>query len=966
MITFPCARCAKQLQTRPELVGKKVKCPHCGQEVVVPATGSGKATTPTAGSPPAQSTPVRSPPSAAPAPLLPQSAAAASGAAIAAEELRRLIQDNKPVPHHEGCLITGDVNLADLKYEHKLALHNCTFKGHVDATDSHFLKTLDLSGCTFEQGISLAGASLDHLIAPKCKFMGPFDASEVCFGESVDLSESVFEEGIKFPVTRIAGNLLLTDAAIRGPEACFELVSIAGNLLALGLQTQTTLNFTNASVRGRTDFSPTDQPMRCTSGLLLGGATLSGGVILKKAELTGFLKLTKATILGDLRCEDLRLQNAQKKGEPEKWSGLGDLSGLTVSGQVSFDRSHIEGNLDLQATEIRGGFFCQQAHIAGCLKLPGAKISLAASFAGSHFGQRLSFPTAVVDGSLRLDGIFVGYPPPEKGAAGGESSKPEEDSQAADGTGDVEAHGLSVTHDVWVLGARIRRDLRLDGAHLGGNLLLNGSQIHGNVSLANTETQQNMHFSSSLPDHKAQVGGTLRLSGAKIGGKLHLDGIDIKHDLNLSSVVIKEGLRLHAEEHGHIGPEKRDLLTSKIGGNVDLSTATVTGGVWLNQVEIRGDLNLTAGSIKGGLRAQEAVVSGKTDLSSADVTGGIHFTNARLGPQLKGVGAVVAGGLKCSGLQVSTEVDFSGSQLAGVVEFQGAQVGGLFQFRDATIKGELVCNAMTACSVLLTGLKVTGSVDFGGAQIVAKLSLDRARIDGRLKFRFRAEPLTRIGNEAAVPLEDGKAALDLKACFAHVANFDDHNPKECRRLHMDTRKLPVIAMQGFRFDDLIVPGDDYVGFLGQTEFGQTNYVLMEKWLSNQGNSAQAELVFLAKRDRANQEANRGWNPALRLLNPLWRLASKCFLLLAFRSFSWALIGLVVVGITCWVFSTPGSVRAKQSPWGEPGPREWGPVKSMRMACHIHFPGAPSAFWTSGSRPTPRSGAGNSPLAQTSR
>ena|ERR1700722_5833022 len=111
-----------------------------------------------------------------------------------------------------------------------------------------------------------------------------------------------------------------------------------------------------------------------------------------------------------------------------------------------------------------------------------------------------------------------------------------------------------------------------------------------------------MCFCSTLPDHKAQVGGIFWLGGAKIGGALDLYGINIGRDLNLSSVVVKERLRLDPRGDG---------LISKIGGKLDLSTGTVIGGVWLNQIEIHGDLKITDASIKGGLRAQQAAVSGR-------------------------------------------------------------------------------------------------------------------------------------------------------------------------------------------------------------------------------------------------------------------------------------------------------------------------------------------------------------------
>src|SRR5258708_7718000 len=36
MISFPCGNCNKPLKVKDEFAGKKVKCPGCGQQVVIP------------------------------------------------------------------------------------------------------------------------------------------------------------------------------------------------------------------------------------------------------------------------------------------------------------------------------------------------------------------------------------------------------------------------------------------------------------------------------------------------------------------------------------------------------------------------------------------------------------------------------------------------------------------------------------------------------------------------------------------------------------------------------------------------------------------------------------------------------------------------------------------------------------------------------------------------------------------
>jgi predicted RNA-binding Zn-ribbon protein involved in translation (DUF1610 family) len=44
-VSFPCPGCGKALKARAELVGKKVKCRHCGKVVPVPQTGPGELST---------------------------------------------------------------------------------------------------------------------------------------------------------------------------------------------------------------------------------------------------------------------------------------------------------------------------------------------------------------------------------------------------------------------------------------------------------------------------------------------------------------------------------------------------------------------------------------------------------------------------------------------------------------------------------------------------------------------------------------------------------------------------------------------------------------------------------------------------------------------------------------------------------------------------------------------------------
>ena len=822
---------------------------------------------------------------------------------VKAETLSGFIQGNKAIRAYEGLVIAGDLNLADLTYDHKLTLRKCTFQGHVDATDCHFKKTVDLSGSTFEKGISFAGAYVDHLIAPGCKFNGPFAANEVRFDQSVDLGGCVFAGSVNFQGTRIAGNLLLNDAVIKktGGWTCLELMSIEGNLIGNGLQAETYLDFTNATIRGKTDFSPSkQQPMRCKGDLYMSGTKFSGEVVFNKAEIHGSMFMEEAEIHSSLRCNDIQL----KKRPGEDQTGDAVLRGLTTSGLVGFARCHLEGNLDLQSVEIRGGMFFEEAQIDGFMKMPAAKVRTTVNFSGARFGTFLSMVVATVEGNVFLDDIKVGWkgPTPEKNAADIKEELPEEN------VGRVFLAGLRVTDELQCNRAHVRGNLEMSVARIGGNLFLGDSRIEHMLDLANAEIQGSLWFNSNQPDRDAFVGGLAWLSGAKIGGAVNLKGLVIGDNLNLTSLVVKE--YLHLDEDGYGRP-------ARITGEVDFSAGNVTGGVQMNGVQIGRGMKAVAVEVSGGLLCPSMRIGGPVDFSGCKVSGRVEFQQAHL------EGSAV----------------FALANVDGDVQFQDARVAGDFNLKDASIQGELVCrdmqvaaraNAEDKASAYMTGLKVTGDVDFSGAKVEGRLALDRAAIDGRLRFSFCADPPTQVGGR-----------LFLNACSVRHADFahqpDGHHPAPYgARL---ASKLPKVDLQGFQFQELDVPEKNYIGFLARTEpFRQTSYVLIEQWLRNRGKDKEAESIFFAMRDRSNKEAMANRSFARKFINRVWRRTSRIFLFVAFRSFFLILLALGLFGLTVFVFSDQRSVTAKSDFGGQA--ETWDVVKSVRLALNIHFPGAP--------------------------
>ncbi|MGW2648702.1 hypothetical protein ACWC2T_28150 [Streptomyces sp. NPDC001393] len=151
--------------------------------------------------------------------------------------------------------------------------------------------------------------------------------------------------------------------------------------------------------------------------------------------------------------------------------------------------------------------------------------------------------------------------------------------------------------------------------------------------------------------HDVLVDGQFRLPGARIGGYLELDGTRISHEephRPPEPALLAQGLRVDTGMFARRGNTAARNRFTVIGG-VDLSGATIKGGLILPDADLMDDRSGTA------LRADHISVEGDVDLSGVTASGAVRLDSAR-----------VVGPLTLTGAHLST-LDASSARIEGAV-----------------------------------------------------------------------------------------------------------------------------------------------------------------------------------------------------------------------------------------------------------------------------------------------------------
>lgn len=734
------------------------------------------------------------------------------------------------------------------------------------------------------------------LVLSCCTFKGRVQAREARFLKSVDLSDCRFEGGLSFNGAHVGGSLTLDGAEVSAPRegagpADFRSLRVEGDLTATGLQAEAGLDLTNVRVGGE---------------LRLEGAHVAG---------------------------DLDLMNAKVGGGLFGGPGRAGSPGITVAGELRLAAAEVAAMVDLRRARL-----------------------------GS-----LNLAVAVVDGFLKCDHAQVGQPPPAdagdgRGAVELRLTRLEEGDGAEDADRCASAHGGECLKDPL---DRVPGQANLSGTLVADQASFTGAAVEGPLSLQNAELR------SDLVGNGLTVGGPLVLEMARVAGNVQLAngwlcgggrmyGARIEGDLGLSGATVRGGLDLRNAALRRLGCEAGragDGAPTTIHGGVNVSTATLTGGLHFQRARVLGDVLVEDTRVSGEVNFTGATVTGALKVECSTITGRVKFSALDEEERKK---AVAQGGPADEArelLRVGKGLSLADSRVQSDVLLEGVQVeDGNLVVEEAVIEGDLSCRyaairrgegrkpqeAEEAGNGRFEGVKVTGLLRLLGARFDGKLFLNRAAIEGKLECNLGRAPRTVIGE-----------TLSLTTCRARHADFDAKPKSPAPGAPVKDWAPRRVYMSGFDFEELHVPGGDYVALLARTDpFYKSAYVAVEKWLRNRDEEDEANRVYRAMRRHRRREMTRGRWP----LSPRWfvgwfrrlfDLLADTFIQIAVRTYRllvlYLLAALLVTGL---LFADPESVSLKGTAGAPPDlavappPQDWNVMKSILMSVQVNLPVVP--------------------------
>jgi hypothetical protein len=281
-----------------------------------------------------------------------------------------------------------------------------------------------------------------------------------------------------------------------------------------------------------------------------------------------------------------------------------------------------------------------------------------------------------------------------------------------------------------------------------------------------------------------------------------------------------------------------------------------------------------------------------------------------------------------------------GARIAGSLSLGGAKLEkGLF-LQSSRVEGGLFCPLWTSPEqeerrttiggdLFLAGTTISGELSLVEAAIGGNLTLDRAVVNGTLRCRIFNPPSAPAASE---PHRAG------------ITGIIDLSNATVRHLELSGADLPggtasgqmppvPIRLDGCEFQDLTVPGDDYLILFRSPRiaFRRSNYVMVEKWLRNRGEDDLAQKVFWTmrrhRRDRMNM--NRLQRAGDQVLGTVIYLAMH---------FQWLLsVSVLAMILTIALFLSPLAAVPAAPEKSQATAVRWSPSEAAWLALRIHLP-----------------------------
>lgn len=452
----------------------------------------------------------------------------------------------------------------------------------------------------------------------------------------------------------------------------------------------------------------------------------------------------------------------------------------------------------------------------------------------------------------------------------------------------------------------ISRPIFVSNAIITGDLEIRYGEFQADVTFTGCLFRGKVDFSFCIFCKAAAFSGSqfekdLSMRGICARADLEWTGTEFNGDLDCSGMAVKYNLRAEGARF-----QKCSLQAASIGGQAVFKESTtapahfrkeasfdlmeVSGGLFLSEARFDGYVNFMDATIKHCAEFDSAVFNGKTQMDGLVIDGDAHFERAQFtvnsdderadrirfpGIRVAGQGifdrAQFGGDVRFDQACFMSEAFFESTQFKGSTRFDGASFSGLTRFTrnkgDDTGTDGGPTRFMSG--VNFAGAKASADVHFEGAQFRGDTSFR----DANFKVVYFGDSVRKNSPRGETPQFDGGAKLDLR---------------------------------GFSYDRIFLAWGEALDLL--EPYDVQPYRQMERAFRTIGKDRDADKVYLKQRRRALwydcQHPTRWLLAAGGLL--YWVLAR-----FGVRPLRLAVIPLVMVGYSAFVFSLPNAVKLKK-------------------------------------------------------
>lgn len=403
-----------------------------------------------------------------------------------------------------------------------------------------------------------------------------------------------------------------------------------------------TINLSNLSVDGDLNLSN----INFSHSLNLEGMKLVGDLNLSNSKNQLPINLTGAEISGTLLAEDaefkaffaskLKVKNGLVANGMIVSSQL-LLSNSDVSGGVHLNNVKVGGHALLNDSSISGGLIMESSRVEGQVYLEDSKIS------HGIWMQSIVIKEMMIARNLSTDGIVSLV----------DSSIGEQiDLSGAYNTG------------VNLGAAQVGSNFLMRNATIAGNLKGKWLRVQGQIDLESTEVNGELDFEevaigSSLLMRKL-ANPTVDFRGIQIGDQLDMSGATLR-EIRMSESIVSANLLAY----GISIQGTWDLSGARLGGQLTLINASVTGDLLLENITVRDNTFLKESKFDSVIAFVYSEVDGGLDLSASKFSK-LVLTGTKIAGEFR-IGSVVT---KPWSWDVNnSELDLRGVDIGGLEDF---------------------------------------------------------------------------------------------------------------------------------------------------------------------------------------------------------------------------------------------------------------------------------------------------------